>query len=182
MSPSACARSYGKGKSEEGPTVTEGHYDVAQVCESGHVANSRSQDYPEFNSPHCAKCGAKTITTCPSCKAPIRGAYYSPGYLGLDHYEAPAYCHQCGSAYPWTGAALAAASELADVLDNLNGQDREDLKKTLGDLVRETPRSRVAETKFKTIMRKVGKEGYETMKSVLTDVVSETVRKTLFGA
>ena len=30
-------------------------------------------------------------------------------------------------------------------------------------------------------MRKVGEEGVESMRGILKDVVSETVRKTLFG-
>jgi hypothetical protein len=30
-------------------------------------------------------------------------------------------------------------------------------------------------------MKKAGKESYEGMKSILTDIVSETVKKSLFG-
>ena len=43
------------------------------------------------------------------------------------------------------------------------------------------PGSRPSKTRFKKIMRTTGKDGYEGMKSLLTDIVSEVVRKTLFG-
>ena len=162
--------------------MSDSYYDVAQICENGHVVNSSAREFPTSNSPFCATCGAKTIMACPSCAAPIRGYYHVPDVISFDHYTAPAFCHQCGTPFPWTDAALAAASELAGVLEGLSEQEREELKKTLGDLVRETPRTRVAETKFKSIMRKARKDGYDAMKSVLTDVLSETVKKTLFGA
>lgn len=74
-----------------------------------------------------------------------------------------------------------AARQLADVLEGLTFEDREELKQSLGDLVKETPLTRVAETRFKRIMKRSGKEAVDAMRSVLTDVISETVRKTIFG-
>ena len=41
---------------------------------------------------------------------------------------------------------------------------------------------RLAETRFKKLMKKAGKEGVEGMRGLLTDIVSETVRKTLAKA
>ena len=96
-------------------------------------------------------------------------------------YNTPAFCYQCGKPFPWTAARLRAAEDLADELDDLTNDDRESLKKSLPDLVRETPNTPVAETRFKKIMQKVGKEGCESMRSLLTDIVSEVVRKALFG-
>ena len=52
----------------------------------------------------------------------------------------------------------------------------------LPDLVRQTPRTALAESRFKRLMAKVGKDSYDAMRSVLTDVLSETIRKTIFGA
>jgi hypothetical protein len=105
-----------------------------------------------------------------------------PGVIGFSDYTAPSFCYKCGEPFPWTIAALKAAEELSDELDGLNDDERESLKKSLNELVRETPSTRVAETRFKRIMKKVGKDGYESMQSILTDIVSETVRKTIFGA
>ena len=161
--------------------MSDSYYDVAQICENGHVANSMARDYPQRNQDHCDKCGTPTIMACPSCQTAIRGFYHVPGVIGFAEYDAPAFCHKCGKPFPWTTARLRAAEELADELDGLTPDDREFLKKSLHDLVRETPKTRVAETRFKKIMRKAGRDGYEGMKALLSDIVSEVVRKTIFG-
>ena len=161
--------------------MSDSNYDVAQICENGHVANSMARDYPDSNQDHCDKCGAPTIMACPSCQTMIRGFYHIPFNLSPAKYAAPAFCYKCGKPFPWTASRLRAAEDLADELEGLTSDERESLKKSLHDLVRETPSTRVAETRFKKIMRRAGKDGYEGMRSLLTDIVSETVRKTLFG-
>ena len=161
--------------------MSDSYYDVAQICENGHVANSSAHDYPDSNQEHCDKCGSPTIMDCPSCQTAIRGFYHVPGVIGVFGYDAPAFCYKCGEPFPWTAAALRAAVELADEFDGLTDGERGVLKKSLPELVRETPNTHVAETRFKKIMRKVGKEGCEGMRSLLTDIVSETVRKTIFS-
>ena len=161
--------------------MDDSYYDLAQICENGHVANSCARDYPNLNQVHCDKCGSGTITTCPACATEIRGTYHVPGVIGFDDYKAPAFCYKCGEPFPWTAAAFCAAEELAGELDDLSDDEKESLKKALPDLVRETPRVRLAETRFKKLMKKAGKEGVEGMRGLLTDIVSETVRKTLFG-
>ena len=104
-----------------------------------------------------------------------------PGVIGGFEYDAPAFCYKCGKPFPWTDARLRAAEDLADELDDITSDERESLKKSLHDLVRETPSTRVAETRFKKIMQKVGRDGYEGMRALLKDIVSEAVRKTIFG-
>ena len=160
--------------------MSDGYYDVAQICENGHLVNSMAQDCPNSNQDHCDRCGTPTIIACPSCQTEIRGLYHDPIGLGPP-YATPAFCHKCGNPFPWTAASLQAAEELADELDGLTPDDRESLKKSVHDLVRETPKTRVAETRFKKIMRKVGRDGCESMKALLSDIVSEVVRKTIFG-
>ena len=159
----------------------DSYYDVAQICENGHVTNGHVRDYPAHNQVHCDKCGSRTITKCPACETEIRGAYNVPGVIGFSDYAAPAFCYKCGEPFPWTAATLRAAEDLADEMDALSAGEKESLKKTLPDLVRETPRARLAETRFKKFMKKAGKESWEGMRAILTDIVSETVRKTLFG-
>lgn len=140
-----------------------------------------ARGYPNSNQKFCDKCGTPTLTSCPNCQTEIRGYYHVPGIPGLSDYSAPAYCFKCGGTFPWTTAAIDAVQELAETVEELSSDEREELKKSLNDLVRETPRTRVAETKFKEFMKKAGKDTYDGMKSILFDVVSETVRKTIFG-
>ena len=157
------------------------YYDVAQICMNGHVINSMAKDYPDSNQNYCSECGEKTITSCPECNSAIRGEYHVPNVIGFSDFNTPVYCHSCGKPYPWTVSRLESALELASELDGLTSDEKEQLKQSLPDLIKNSPKTIVAETRFKKIMKKAGKESYEGMKSILVDVVSETVKKTLFG-
>jgi len=124
-------------------------YDTALVCLNGHEINRCSVPSPAFNSEHCVKCGAKGIQQCPACSQPIRGYLHMPHVVDLCGYEVPAYCHACGRPYPWTQARLTAARELADEIDGLTSDERESLKKSIDDLVTDTPQTTVAATRSK---------------------------------
>jgi hypothetical protein len=78
-------------------------HDSAQVCLNGHVLNPAVHVTPQYNSDHCPKCGAETVTAC-DCGEPIRGALvyvqkYSQSVLGGLRRDdpPPAYCTNCGS-------------------------------------------------------------------------------------
>jgi hypothetical protein len=55
------------------------------------------------------------------------------------------------------------------------------LGQSLDDLVASSPKTEVASLRFKKIMKKVGKESYDSVKTIVTDLVSESIKKTLFG-
>lgn len=156
-------------------------YDVAQICKNGHLINSSARSAPQFNSKFCDKCGAETIMQCPSCNSYIRGYYYSPGVVSLSEMTIPSFCHDCGKSYPWTETALVAAQELAEELNELSAEEKEVLKKSLPDLIRETPTTKIAESRFKKIMSKARKESVDAMRSILVNIVSETIKKSIYG-
>lgn len=158
-----------------------GTYHVAQICVNGHVINTSVDWHPESSQTFCATCGAATTERCEGCQAPIRGYYEGPGIGFAQHYERPSFCYRCGLPYPWTLSSVTAAKMLAASLDTISENERAELEKSLEELIRDTPGTKVAELSFKRIMRKVGTEGYEAMKSILVDIVSEAVRKSLFG-
>ena len=161
----------------------DGYYDLGQVCENGHAINGRARDYPAHNENRCSKCGARTLTSCPSCKTEIRGEYDVPSVAIIGgSYVAPAFCHECGHPYPWTAAGLRAAERLADEIDGLAESEKTLLKASLSDLIRDTPDRPVAETRFRRIMQKAGGEAARGMRAVLTNVVNKQVMETLFGS
>jgi hypothetical protein len=127
-----------------------GGYCTAQICQNGHVIVTGMETSPDLKADYCKDCGAGTTTKCPACGTPIRGRYDVEGFIGLTEYTAPSFCHACGAAYPWTAAKLEAARELADELDGLTADERESLKGTLDDLVKDTPRTQIASTRFKS--------------------------------
>jgi len=156
-------------------------YDVAQVCLNGHAVNARSTVYPESNQDFCSRCGKETITSCLSCRTPIRGKLLDSGLM-LSAYHPPAYCIKCGNAYPWTEATLSAARELVDELeDSLSADDREQLKDSFDDLVSDTPRTVLATSRFnKRLATKAGVGAASALREILVDIVSETAKKTLW--
>lgn len=161
--------------------MSDSYYDTAQMCINGHVVNSMAISVPQSNKKHCASCGAPTIKSCASCNSAIRGYYHIPGVIGGFHFYPPSYCDNCGTAFPWTISSLEAARELADELEELTDEEKEQLKNSFPDLVKNTPKTVVAETRFKKLMKKAGAEAYDGMKSVLIDIVSETAKKSIFG-
>jgi hypothetical protein len=161
-----------------------GQYDVAQICLNGHVITDSARRSPQFTQKFCDKCGDSTIMECQNCKTPIRGDYHVDGILDLTGSApvAPSFCHECGKAYPWTERKLEAAWELADELDELSNEEKEKLKQNLNELIRDTPKTEVAATRVKKILTKIGKESFSAMKSILLELATEAVKKTLFGS
>ncbi len=160
-----------------------GYYDAAQVCANGHVVNDNVHLHPEHNQPFCSICGEATKTKCDKCNTEIRGSYEVPNVavIGPGMQTPPSFCHNCGQAYPWAKKRLQAAKDLADELDELSDEEKQKLKASLDDLIRDTPQTEVAGTRFKKIMRKVGKESYSAMKELMIGIASETAKKALFG-
>ena len=152
-------------------------YDVAQICQNGHVANSSSKNLPEFNQKFCERCGSATITNCPDCNSPIRGSYWGSMSGG---YDVPSFCINCGQPFPWTKSKLQAAHELAEEIDNISDEDRIVLQKSIDELVKDTPSTPVAVTRFKKIMVKVGQTTAGMFREILVDVLSEAAKKALF--
>jgi hypothetical protein len=92
----------------------------------------------------------------------------------------PIFCPDCGKPYPWTEAKLKAALELSDELNNLSTEERNMLKKSLDDIVRDTPETTVAATRFKRLVTKAGKAAADGFKDILVDIASETAKKLIW--
>ena len=81
--------------------------DVMQVCRRGHVITDVLASYPELGATHCDRCGAPTLSRCPTCGEEIAGAASLPGMVTIGERPAPQFCPGCGAAFPWTGIAIA---------------------------------------------------------------------------
>jgi hypothetical protein len=156
-------------------------YDVAQICLNGHVINTMAKRAPESNEKRCTRCGEETIMACQTCDNAIRGDYFVPGVIAVGfRYNAPAYCHNCGNPYPWTTRRLQAAKELAGTLENLSHDEQIQLRDSIEDLARDTPQAKLAESRFKGLLKKAGTRASEEMRSLVVDIFSEAVKKSLF--
>lgn len=135
-----------------------GYYHVAQICLNGDCISDRIDDSEELSQKYCKKCGAKTITACPNCNAPIRGDYETDGIAVLGwEYKVPAFCCECGSPYPWTKSALEAAEQLIKEDDKLTDDIKNKVIESLPDIISETPKTQLAASRFKRALISAGK-------------------------
>lgn len=155
-------------------------YDTAQICLNGHSINSMSESYPESNKKFCDKCGEPTITKCQKCDSVIRGYHHVPGVFTGSEYKLPKFCHECGAPYSWTGRSLTAAKELSEEMENLSPEEKELLKRSLDEIIRDSPQTQVAAQRFKRRVVKAGTTAGEGMKEILIGVVSEAAKRVLW--
>ena len=152
-------------------------YDIAQICISGHVITSSLESNREKSKEYCSKCGEHTISSCQNCNTIIRGDYYIEDICIPGSFRLPDFCHKCGKPYPWTQAKLEAAQEFADMLEELSSEEREILKKSLDDIVSDTPQTPVAANKVKMLAAKLGKAAAKQLRELVVDIASETAKK-----
>ena len=162
--------------------MSQSYYETAQICLNGHVTTSGIETSPESAAPYCPQCGSKTITQCQHCQARIRGYYMVPGVIAVFEYHKPSFCHNCGNPFPWTEQALEAAKELALEEHTLNPEERQQLADSLNDLVRDTPRTQLAATRFKRLIGKATSATASALRDIMVDIASETAKKAIFPA
>jgi len=100
--------------------------------------------------------------------------------MNLPMSEIPRYCHSCGSAYPRTGSAIAAAREYVAELE-LSESEQAQLTESIDQLVTEGPRQGLAADRFKRLVQKAGGKAGEVFKEILVAVLSEAVKKAMWG-
>ncbi len=151
-----------------------GKYNVAQICENGHVVIAWVDAAPESGRKFCETCGAQTITACKKCEADIPGTLKDTMILS---YDRPSFCGECSSPYPWTKAAKEAFEDLANLEESLNVKERAQLTAAFDDLIADTPRTQGAVAKVKLLLGKLGPEVGEGVRRILVDVATEGVKK-----
>jgi len=155
-------------------------YDVAQVCLNGHLITRYAASDPKATKKFCDKCGAATIVACPKCSKAIQGQRHG-AMPSMSASRAPAYCHECGNAYPWTEQRLADAQQLADEEANFNPDEREQFRTSLQALTRDTASAPLAVSRFKKLVIRSGHLVSDGLRDILVDVLSEAVKKQIWG-
>jgi hypothetical protein len=157
--------------------MRSGKFDTAQICLNGHVVTTQYSKMPEQRQGFCDKCGQPTITACTTCYTAIKGNYHNPGVVKLGSaYTAPTFCHGCGEPFPWTWTALNAAKELVSELDDLSEKEKSIIKSSIDDMIRDTPRTTLAATRFKELTTKAGTEAVKGFKSILVNIMPEMAK------
>ncbi len=93
--------------------------DVMQVCRNGHVITDLLRANPDSGRARCDRCGALTLDRCPTCGRDLPGALDTP-FRPVGGGEPPAFCADCGAAFPWTRRrGLRPEPEALDKLEQL---------------------------------------------------------------
>ncbi|HEX4096622.1 MAG TPA: DUF2321 domain-containing protein, partial [Caulobacteraceae bacterium] len=117
------------------------------------------------------------IDTCAECNAAIPG-YYHSDVIAVANTPTPSYCIQCGTAYPWRAAAIENLQELLRE-GGLEADDIAAAERAIPDVIQETPKTESATIKLGRVLQKMGKPAYDVAIQVLSDLASETAKKTL---
>lgn len=149
-------------------------YDVAQICLNGHVICSMAIAHPNNRRDHCTTCGARTIMNCPNCDNPIKGYYHAPGVISLIDYHPPRFCEKCGEPYPWIKFKLEASRELVDLIESLSDYEKNDLKISIEDLIRDSAKKAVSKIKFQKYLIKIDNSISDGLKDLLKDCLKDT--------
>lgn len=151
-------------------------YNGSTICLNGHVISSYKANFQKY----CTVCGKETYSRCTSCGSPIRGLLKLDGLVITGPYIKPYYCYKCGSAYPWTQKILNNAVELLSLDNDLNDVSKEIIKNAIPELLVDAPTTPLAVAKYKKEIAHAGQIIKDSMRQLLIDVVSETVKKSLF--
>jgi hypothetical protein len=122
---------------------------------------------PEPPKRFCSDCGAALIKDCPQCSMKIV----------LERGKRPAFCASCGGPFPWTETALTEAKDFTDEQDELSADDKAMLKATFEDLTINSPKTEIAASRFKRILRKLAPDVAETIRKTIVEIASETAVK-----
>lgn len=161
-----------------------GRYDAKQICLNGHQITNSYHSEPQERQQRCAKCGEETIFQCPECTKEIRGFFES--FEGLStSCEIAAFCHDCGSPYPWTREQVEGLKMYIDEISELNQGERERLKDVAYHIVVETPRSKAAALRYQNALDKIeqaekgSREGSASFAQFLFGLATEGVKEVI---
>ncbi len=161
-------------------------YGIAQICLNGHLKSSKCND-TDIKEKFCSICGQGIINTCEKCSTPIKGSYRQESHIDPPFlysnalYQRPSYCYNCGESFPWTKISKESAYELIELADSLDESEKADFKTSINYLILDTPKTTTAIIKFQRCAKKAGTEITKGLSAILVDLVSETVKKSIWS-
>lgn len=168
--------------------MCEKSYEIAQICENGHVITIRYNSKKHEQEHFCFKCGAETFTECKYCHKSIKGSlvekkisysylYNTSNLITIYHdenFKMPYYCDNCGKPYPWTEALLTETSELIDLMRELTTEQKNELKKYIPNIIVEKSSTKSSAIKISKLLKPVEKSLVDALMSTLSGKVVES--------
>lgn len=150
-------------------------YDMAQICERGHLITDSGKTTPELLRDFCKECGSRTLTACLMCERSIDGRMINSGAYGFE-FPVPQYCVGCGSPFPWTTSRIDTLLEAIEELEIDDG-DKEKLKTSVIDIISETDKTPIAVSRYKRVVGALNERFQKMMWNVFSNVATATVKQ-----
>lgn len=152
-------------------------YHTAQVCLNGHLITESTEEFPDDMQKFCSKCGAQAVTTCPNCSASLHGYHDDPDFISITTVDS--FCYNCGKPYPWTKSALESLQLLIEEEPSFSEDEKNKLVESVPDIISETPKTKVATSRFKRALSTAGKYTADAMKGIIVDIGTEVFKKSI---
>jgi hypothetical protein len=154
------------------------YFDEALICENAHVINSAKKQFPDDNKDFCPNCGRKSLDKCLKCGTPFQGQKFIGNGQLAANFRLQSFCYKCGNALPWTEKVVENACFIAS--EFMDEHEQEELRKSIDEVIRQTPFSEVAARKIKKLVPKIANGAGTTFRNILTTILSETLKKIIW--
>jgi len=155
-------------------------YLTAQICTNGHIITDAYREESDKINKNCKECGAKNITNCPNCDAPIQGrwitSWASTGEV-RPLRKSPNFCHACGTPYPWTLIKRDQIIELINEIPDLQQSEKDTLIKSISYLSSDDSLGVSSAERFKRFFADIQKNIGSALYKLVIDISSETVKR-----
>jgi len=156
------------------------------VCRNGHVI-ADAGPYQADTGQICHECAAPAIAACPGCREPILCVPSRPDQepgsevpsTGVPISFAPRYCHCCGRPFPWTERVMSAVRTAIRELTALNPYERDQLRRSIDHIIRDTPQTRSAVLRINTVLARIEDKAAASLRELFESIASDGVKKQL---
>ncbi|NPV89552.1 MAG: DUF2321 domain-containing protein [Firmicutes bacterium] len=156
------------------------YYEIALVCQNGHVISDRVSGDTKGSVKYCPVCGAGSTDKCGSCGEFIRGFNKKVDPAEYRIKRAPHQCHRCGELYPWTKDAIQTFERIIDAIDVFKDEEKAVLRTSITDLIEFTPNTCQAIRAVKGLSIKIKETwGWGIIEEILKDISPEDIKARL---
>jgi hypothetical protein len=146
---------------------------MCQFCLNGHFIATPNDDLFEEGS-FCSRCGEASAIRCSNCNEFI---WCHVHRLRLVR---PNYCRNCSRPYPWTLRMIEAADAFAREVDNPSVTEREALRSSLVEIMKDTPHLEAAVLRLKNVAKKIGSTiAQEALKTLVVEIATPKAKALL---
>lgn len=103
-----------------------------------------------------------------------------PGVFTVSQYSSykpPAFCHNCGKAFPWTIQKLQVIEDWIGKIDNLSNEEKRDFRSCLSSIIADEPRTSLASLNIRRYIERATPEIKAFISDALKDVATEAAKK-----